>query len=153
MQSYEKTLNSYEQTEQFAASVAKLVTAPCSIALQGDLGAGKTTFARGFLHAFGHKGKVKSPTYTIIEPYGLGDLTVNHFDLYRLADPDELELIGADEMFNEQSINLIEWPEQGEGWLPALDLWLKIKHLEHGRQFSLTASSDKGQFILDKLEQ
>lgn len=152
MQSYEKNLNSPEQTEQFAANVAKQVTAPCCIALQGDLGAGKTTFARGFLHALGHKGKVKSPTYTIIEPYTLGKLTLNHFDLYRLADPEELELIGADEMFNENAINLVEWPEQGEGWLPAMDLWLKIKHLEQGRQFCLMATSDKGLAILDKLK-
>ncbi len=151
MKSYDKTLNSFEQTEQFAADVAGQVTAPCSIALQGDLGAGKTTFARGFLQALGHKGKVKSPTYTIIEPYILADLYINHFDLYRLGDPDELELMGADEMFNEHSINLIEWPEQGEGWLPAMDLWLKIKHLEQGRHFSLVAGSDKGQAILSKL--
>lgn len=151
MHSLDLTLNSFEQTEAFAASVAKVVVAPCSIALQGDLGAGKTTFARGFLQALGHKGKVKSPTYTILEPYQIGDVCVNHFDLYRLLDPEELELIGAHEMFSGQNINLIEWPEQGTGWLPEMDLWLKIKHLESGRQFALAAGSPQGQSMLENI--
>ena len=145
-------LNSSEETEALAARVAKAVSAPCSIALQGDLGAGKTTFARGFLHALGHQGKVKSPTYTILEPYQIGDISVNHFDLYRLADPEELELIGAHEMFADNTINLIEWPEQGAGWLPEMDLWLKIEHLEQGRRFCLSANSSLGEAILLNFE-
>ena len=149
---FETTLNSYEETEVYAAKIAKAVTAPCSIALQGDLGAGKTTFARGFLHALGYKGTVKSPTYTILEPYTLGDITVNHFDLYRLSDPEELELIGAHEMFSDKSINLIEWPEQGEGWLPEMDLWLKIEHLENGRRFCLTTNSAGAESMLNSVQ-
>ena len=145
------TLKSFEETEAFAASIAKAVTAPCSIALQGDLGAGKTTFARGFLQALGHKGNVKSPTYTILEPYQIGDITVNHFDLYRLADPEELELIGAHEMFAEDTINLIEWPEQGKGWLPEMDLWLKIEHLENGRRFCLSTNSSRAESMLNSV--
>jgi len=148
MISIDTALNHYEETEAFAARVASAVSAPCCIALQGDLGAGKTTFARGFLHAIGHQGKVKSPTYTILEPYQIGDITVNHFDLYRLVDPEELELIGAHEMFAEDSINLIEWPEQGTGWLPEMDLWLKIEHLEHGRRFRLSATSPRGKAVI-----
>ena len=144
----ERILTSYEETEKFAKTIANAVSAPCSIALQGDLGAGKTTFARGFLRALGHTGTVKSPTYTILEPYQLGDITVNHFDLYRLADPEELELIGAHEMFAENAINLIEWPEQGEGWLPKMDLWLKIAYLEQGRTVKLSASTHQGESIL-----
>jgi len=147
----ELTLNSFEQTEAFAARIAKVVTAPCSIALQGDLGAGKTTFARGFLQALGHKGNVKSPTYTILEPYQIGDLTINHFDLYRLADPEELELIGAHEMFNEKTINLIEWPEQGEGWLPEMDLWIKIEHTVDGRHVVISGNSELGNRISEEL--
>lgn len=147
----EKVLTSYEETEKFANTIANAVSAPCSIALQGDLGAGKTTFARGFLRALGHTGTVKSPTYTILEPYQLGDITVNHFDLYRLADPEELELIGAHEMFAENAINLIEWPEQGEGWLPEMDLWLKIAYLEQGRIVKLSASTRQGESILAAL--
>lgn len=148
MQSLELTLSRFEQTEAFAAQLAAVVSAPCSIALQGDLGAGKTTFARGFLHALGYKGNVKSPTYTILEPYQIGDLTVNHFDLYRLADPEELELIGAHEMFSGQNINLIEWPEQGKGWLPEMDLWLRIEYTGLQRHFCLSANSLSGESVL-----
>ncbi len=144
----DSVLNSAEQTEAFAAKLAMAVSAPCFIALQGELGAGKTTFARGFLQALGHQGKVKSPTYTILEPYQIGELTIYHFDLYRLADPEELELIGAHEMFNEKCINLIEWPEQGEGWLPQMDLWLKIDYSGQGRRFALSATSQRGELIL-----
>ena len=152
MSSLVKTLNSFEQTEKFAANVASHIQPPCSIALQGDLGAGKTTFARGFLQALGHTGNVKSPTYTILEPYQLDNMIVNHFDLYRLSDPGELELIGAHEMFNEQTINLIEWPERGEGWLPEMDLWLKIEYLDNSRRFELSAGTERGESILDKLQ-
>jgi len=151
MQSVELTLNSFEQTEAFAARVANLVTSPCSIALQGDLGAGKTTFARGFLQALGHKGNVKSPTYTILEPYQIDDITINHFDLYRLADPEELELIGAHEMFNDNTINLIEWPEQGEGWLPEMDLWIKIEHVVEGRHFVISGNTELANRISEEL--
>ncbi len=151
MQLLDSILNNFEETEAFAARIALAVTAPCSIALQGDLGAGKTTFARGFLHALGHQGKVKSPTYTILEPYQMGDITVNHFDLYRLVDPEELELIGAHEMFADDSINLIEWPEQGAGWLPEMDLWLKIEHLEDGRRLCVSATSSRGEAVLEKV--
>ncbi len=152
MQQLDIVLNTAEETEAFAAKFAEVVTPPCFIGLQGDLGAGKTTFARGFLHGLGYQGKVKSPTYTILEPYQLGKLTVHHFDLYRLADPDELELIGAHEMFSENCINLIEWPEQGEGWLPEMDLRLRIDYLEQARQFCVYATTERGGCILDKLQ-
>jgi len=152
MTRYETILKSFEEMEVFAATIAQLVTAPCYIALQGDLGAGKTTFARGFLQALGYKGNVKSPTYTILEPYQIDSLTVNHFDLYRMSDPDELELIGAHEMFSENCINLIEWPEQGEGWLPTMDLWIEITHLKQGRHVCVKASSVKGEKILQSLQ-
>lgn len=152
MSDFEFTLNSFEETEAFAKCVAAVVVAPCSIALQGDLGAGKTTFARGFLHAFGHEGNVKSPTYTILEPYQLGDISVNHLDLYRLVDPEELEFIGAHELFTDNTINLIEWPEQGAGWLPEMDLWLKIVHIEDGRRLCLSANTPRGMSLLAKME-
>ncbi len=148
MQQLDTVLNSAEQTEAFAAKLAAAVTAPCFIALQGELGAGKTTFARGFLQALGHTGTVKSPTYTILEPYQIGEWVIHHFDLYRLADPEELELIGAHEMFEENCINLIEWPEQGEGWLPEMDLWLKIEYREQARRFVLSAASQRGERVL-----
>ena len=111
------------------------------IYLQGDLGAGKTTFSRGFVQTCGHKGVVKSPTYTLIEPYPLGTLTVYHLDLYRLADPEELEYLGLDMLTRSHTISLIEWPERGSNHLPAADLILSLEIRNSGRQATLTAHS------------
>jgi len=111
------------------------------IYLRGDLGAGKTTFSRGFVQACGHEGVVKSPTYTLIEPYSLERLTVYHLDLYRLADPEELEYLGMDMLSQPHTISLIEWPERGSNHLPAADLILVLELKNSGRQATLTAHS------------
>lgn len=116
--------------------------------LEGDLGAGKTTLSRGILTAYGHSGAVKSPTYTLVEPYEFAALTVYHFDLYRLGDPEELEYLGIRDYFGPRSICLLEWPARGEGFLPSPDLTLKVSVDGEGRNVNIQGHSALGQIII-----
>lgn len=131
---------------------AVLPTAGCVVFLHGDLGAGKTTLVRGILRGLGFAGTVKSPTYTLIEPYELLERTVLHLDLYRVLDPGELEYLGLDDFAIPGTLWFIEWPERGDGWLPAADVCVNITHKSTGRNLSLVALSDTGTATLHKLQ-
>lgn len=137
---------------KFGQQIARAASGGEVIFLNGDLGMGKTTLSRGVLQGFGHQGSVKSPTYTLVEPYELGDITVFHFDLYRLGDPEELEYLGIRDYFTDQSICLIEWPERGEGVLPLADLLLNITVEQRGRRINWQAQTEKGRQLADKLK-
>jgi tRNA threonylcarbamoyladenosine biosynthesis protein TsaE len=119
--------------------------------LEGDLGMGKTTLVRGILRGFGYEGPVKSPTYTIVEPYDVVGGEVFHFDLYRVTDPEELEYMGIRDYFSDNSLCLIEWAEMGVGVLPKADLVVSINRIKQGRQVSLEAKTEKGHVALNTL--
>jgi tRNA threonylcarbamoyladenosine biosynthesis protein TsaE len=138
--------------ERLGGLLAASCPAACIVYLQGDLGTGKTTLVRGFLRALGHTGNVKSPTYTLLEPYELTDRSCYHFDLYRLADPDELEFLGIQDLLSDRAILLVEWPERGEGLLPPADLLIRLQHAGRARRISITSMTEVGASILGRLD-
>lgn len=120
--------------------------------LHGNLGMGKTTLARGVIQSLGHQGAVKSPTYTLVEPYEFDDRRVYHFDLYRLGDPEELEYMGIRDYFENSSLCLVEWSEKGEGFLPAADLDLFLEPEALGRKITILARTELGQSTVQRLQ-
>ena len=143
-------------TAALGAALARAIAPGLVIHLHGDLGAGKTALTRALLHAAGHVGPVRSPTYTLAEPYRivLGDATVNviHFDLYRMASPEEFLDAGFREDFDGHNICIVEWPEKADPVLPPPDLNVSLSVNGEGRAVELQALSPLGLLCLDRLE-
>lgn len=143
-----------EATEALGARIAlALRDRPGSwlVTLAGGLGAGKTTLVRGFLRALGHRGRVPSPTYTLVEPYEVAGRPVVHVDLYRLADPGELEYLGFRELVSGDALVLVEWPERAGGVLPKADLEIALVIAGAGRVATLSGGGRRAAFLLDAL--
>lgn len=144
--------------QQIATEIAQAINQDplthLNIALEGNLGAGKTTFARYLIQALGHEGKVKSPTYTLCEPYPLGlqqtCFIAHHFDLYRMREPLEWQEAGFAEYFDVPGFCLIEWPEKAEGTLPAFDIQIALRAgtEDHERAIEINALSEKGKVLV-----
>jgi len=144
----ELTVNSELQQQELGGRLAELRPGGLVVHLLGELGAGKTTLARGFIQGLGYDGRVKSPTYTLVETYDFSDFSCFHFDLYRLADPEELEYMGIRDFQTAQDILLIEWPDKGKGFLPAADLVIEIYYVGQGRKVRLIAKTERGKRFL-----
>jgi tRNA threonylcarbamoyladenosine biosynthesis protein TsaE len=138
-------------TLAFGAGLAGALAGGLNVWLQGDLGAGKTTLVRGLLKALGHTGKVKSPTYTLVEPYVISGLYLYHFDLYRFVDPEEWDAAGFRDYFNPQSICLVEWPEKAAELIPVPDIDIRLEPRGEGRQAIVVANTEMGKKCLERL--
>lgn len=148
---FEMFLADEAATLAFGGRLAGALQAGMTVFLLGDLGAGKTTLTRGILRGLGHAGRVKSPTYALVETYDTPRFQANHFDLYRFADPEEWEDAGFRDMFNPDSVCLIEWPDKAGALLPPPDLSVELEPADEGRRVRLVAYTKVGASCLNHL--
>jgi len=142
-----------EATQQLGAQLAQILQPGLAIYLSGNLGAGKTTLVRSMLRKLGYLGKVKSPTYTLVEPYAISRLNLYHFDFYRFVDPHEWVDAGFRDYFNPESICLVEWPEMAGDLLPVADLLITLEIQESGRSVDIEAGTETGRQCLKRLQE
>ena len=135
-------------TEAVGRACAPALVPGMVVTLSGDLGAGKTTLVRGVLRGLDISGPVKSPTYTLVEPYAISSLYLYHFDFYRLGEPEEWEAAGFREYFRDDAICLIEWPERAGAFLPPADLQIVLEITDDGRRCTVTALSARAEACL-----
>jgi tRNA threonylcarbamoyladenosine biosynthesis protein TsaE len=156
MQHFKSHLHDEAGTAALGAALSRAITPGMAIYLHGDLGAGKTALTRALLHAAGHTGNVKSPTYTLSEPYSVKvdgrDINVIHFDLYRMSSPEEFLDAGFREDFNGDNVCIVEWPEKAGAVLPPPDLSVFLAVAGDGRDVELQASSALGLSCLERLK-
>jgi len=138
-------------TIAYGQRLAKAIDSKGLLTLSGNLGSGKTTLCRGLIQSYGHSGAVKSPTYTLVEPYEIGDKRIYHFDLYRMEDPEELEFIGLWDYLTQEALIIIEWPEKAFGVLPPADLAIQLEQQEKGRKITCSSNTSLGEAVLEKL--
>lgn len=147
----------YLTDEQATIALGQALADACRgkdlLTLSGNLGTGKTTLSRGLIQALGHTGAVKSPTYTLVEPYELDDIRIYHFDLYRLEDPEELEFIGLWDYLEDDALVLIEWPEKAFGVLPLADLAINLDMNGMGRKLIFEDQTARGKQIAQRLSE
>lgn len=144
-------LPDHDSTRRLGALLAHQIAPGFVIFLSGDLGAGKTTLVQGFMAALGETGRVRSPTYTLVETYARAGLKINHFDLYRFTSATDWHDAGLADLIDPSAISLIEWPEMAANALPAADLTVRLDRAPGGRLASLFAASQTGQSYLDRL--
>jgi tRNA threonylcarbamoyladenosine biosynthesis protein TsaE len=159
LQRSEFALADENATARLGAALARAIEAEAAaiaahglvVALAGDLGAGKTSVVRAMLRALGVTGAIKSPTFTLVEPYVVSSLDFYHFDFYRLADPEEFSFTGFREMFGPAAVCLIEWPDKAAGHLPTADLRIALRVAGEGRHASITAATELGATCLHRM--
>ena len=136
-------------TLSIAAAMGRCLPSSLILFLEGQLGAGKTTLVRGMIQSLGYAGKVKSPTYGLVERYQLPDILIHHLDLYRLGHPEELEFLGIRDIIAEPGVVAIEWPERGQGMLPQANIICHLRVLDEGRELRLGAGCEAGRLWID----
>jgi len=151
MKNWEISVTGEKEMVSLGHKLAPIIVNSGLVFISGALGAGKTTLVRGILRGLGYAGAVKSPTFTLVEPYRIGDHNIYHFDLYRLENPEELEFIGSRDYLAGDGLCLVEWPENGSGFLPPPDINVMIHNVNQGRIVRIELKSDRGAVLEDTM--